>query len=323
LSFADQLVAFDMAGTVIAGPPRNVLVQVDHCPPVVEVARAYGWNPLPLSVKEARPFAMAVSPLPKPQPTQAPARKTPPYLEVSNLEVDYGATTVLAGLSLAVYPGEIAVLMGRNGVGKSTLLRCIIGLLRPRRGSVRVAGRLTTGRSVAAISRELACLPQESDSLLFADSVAEELRVTLRNHEQSEHGQVDELLGRLGLRKLAERYPRDLSVGERQRVALGALTVTRPGGLLLDEPTRGLDYAAKADLAGLLRQWRDAGAAILLVTHDVEFVATVADRVLVLGRSGLIAQGTPQAVLGSSPLFAPQVARLFPGSGWLTVADVL
>ncbi|NNJ09887.1 energy-coupling factor ABC transporter ATP-binding protein [Chloroflexales bacterium ZM16-3] len=323
LPFADQVIALDDIGGAISGPPRAVLSQVTDSPPVVMVGRAYGWEPLPLSVKEARRFASAVAPTPRPAPPVAPPRSDPAYLEVVGLEAGYGSAPVLTDISLTIWPGEIAVLMGRNGVGKSTLLRCIVGLLRPRRGSVRIAGRSALGRPVAAISREMACLPQESDSLLFADSVADELRSTLHNHGQAEHGQVAELLGQLGMSAMAERYPRDLSVGERQRVALGAITVTRPGGLLLDEPTRGLDYAAKAGLAALLRQWRNAGAAILLVTHDVEFVATVADRVLVLGRGGLVAQGTPQAVLSSSPLFAPQVARLFPGSGWLTAEDAL
>ena len=323
LPFADQVIALDAAGGAITGLPRTVLAQVRDCPPVVAVARAYGWNPLPLSVKEARPFAAAIVPVRRDTPPADVVRSDLPYLEVTDLEAGYGTAPVLTGVSLAVWPGEIAVLMGRNGVGKSTLLRCIVGLLRQRRGNVRVAGRTTTGRSVAAICQEIACLPQESDSLLFAESVAEELRVTLRNHGQPEVGQVDDLLGRLGLAAMAGRYPRDLSVGERQRVALGAITVTRPGGLLLDEPTRGLDYGAKADLAALLHQWRDAGTAILLITHDVEFVATVADRVLMLGRGGLVAQGRPQTVLSTSPLFAPQVARIFPGSGWLTAADAL
>lgn len=174
------------------------------------------------------------------------------------------------------------------------------------------------------ISRQLACLPQDPDSMLFAETVADELRTTLRNHRQPPDAPiVAETLAHLGLSGHAERYPRDLSVGERQRVALGAVTVMQPGGVLLDEPTRGLDYQAKAALAGLLRRWRDAGTAMLLVTHDVEFAAEVADRVIILGRDGVVAEGSPQAVLSDSPLFAPQVARLFPGTGWLTPQDVV
>jgi energy-coupling factor transport system ATP-binding protein len=114
-----------------------------------------------------------------------------------------------------------------------------------------------------------------------------------------------------------------LSVGEQQRVALAAVTVTRPGALLLDEPTRGLDYRAKQQLVELLRRWRDDGMAILLVTHDVELAALAANRVVLLSQGEVIANGSPAEVLGSSPLFAPQVARLFPETGWLTVEEVL
>jgi energy-coupling factor transport system ATP-binding protein len=99
--------------------------------------------------------------------------------------------------------------------------------------------------------------------------------------------------------------------------------VTQPGALLLDEPTRGLDYQAKELLVDLLTRWRNEGMAILLVTHDVELAALVADRVLLLSQGEIIASGTPSKVLGTSPLFAPQVARLFPSTGWLTVKDVL
>jgi energy-coupling factor transport system ATP-binding protein len=106
-------------------------------------------------------------------------------------------------------------------------------------------------------------------------------------------------------------------------VALGAITVTQPGALLLDEPTRGLDYQAKKDLIRLLRKWRESGMAILLVTHDVELAASVADRVALMDQGEIIMRGDPGLVLGSSPLFAPQVARLFPGTGWLTPEDVL
>jgi len=93
--------------------------------------------------------------------------------------------------------------------------------------------------------------------------------------------------------------------------------------LLLDEPTRGLDYDAKAQLATLLQEWRNDGVAILLVTHDVELAALLADRVVLMSQGEIMAQGAPGEVLGTSPLFAPQVARLFPGTQWLTVADVL
>jgi energy-coupling factor transport system ATP-binding protein len=156
--------------------------------------------------------------------------------------------------------------------------------------------------------------------------VAEELQITLTNHGlglDSAPVAPETLLVRLGLADLASAYPRDLSVGEQQRVALAAVTVTRPGALLLDEPTRGLDYQAKAALVQLLKQWQAEGTAILLVTHDVELAAAAAGRVVLLSQGEVIANGPPGQVLAGSPLFAPQVARLFPNTGWLTVADVV
>jgi energy-coupling factor transport system ATP-binding protein len=218
-------------------------------------------------------------------------------------------------------------MMGRNGSGKSTLLRCIVGLLRATRGEIAVRGRATAGRDVADICRDLAYLPQNPDDLLFAESVEQELETTLQNHGLLSNGKGAErltaLLSELGLLEHAHAYPRDLSVGQRQRVALGAVMITEPELLLLDEPTRGLDAVAKQGLAGLWKRWRDAGKGILLVTHDVELAAQVADRVVFVSDGEIIASGPAIEVMGASPLFSPQIARLFPGRGWLTVADAL
>jgi energy-coupling factor transport system ATP-binding protein len=128
---------------------------------------------------------------------------------------------------------------------------------------------------------------------------------------------------RLGIADKAARYPRDLSTGERQRVALGSVMVTHPGALLLDEPTRGLDYAAKQTLLKLLKSWREEGMAILMVTHDVELAVQAADRIILLENGLVTASGVPSEVLAKDSTFAPQVAKIFPGRGWLTVNDVV
>ena len=246
-------------------------------------------------------------------------------LVVRTLCFSYDGTPALRGVTLTVGEGELVVLMGRNGSGKTTLLKCIVGLLRPQQGEIRLAGEPLAGRETADVCQGVGYLPQEPDALLFADTVADELQVTLRNHGLVDHPPLapTALLERLGLSDLAGSYPRDLSVGQRQRVALGAVTVTRPRLLLLDEPTRGMDYAAKRDLVRLLREWQAEGAGILLVTHDVEWAAQAADRVVMLRQGQVVADGSPSDVLAGSPLFAPQIARLFPGTGWLTVEDVV
>jgi energy-coupling factor transporter ATP-binding protein EcfA2 len=337
LPFTDHLVYLSETGTVVAsGPPRDVLQDVELVPPLVTLGRALDWDPLPLTVKEGRRFSRTIAsqrtgPGDQRQGTgrssdqQSMQLDVEPYLQTRGVEVGYNGRPVLRGVDLDVRSGEIVVLMGRNGSGKTTLLKCIVGLLRPPRGRVKVAGQQVADREVAEICRQVGYLPQDPNDLLFADTVLDELYITLRNHRLGADPPIDPqaLLEQLGLGDKENAYPRDLSAGERQRVALGAITVTRPGALLLDEPTRGLDYAGKHALVGLLRGWCGDGMAVLLVTHDVELAAAAADRVVLMSQGEIIASGDPAQILGASPLFAPQVARLFPDTGWLTPEDAL
>ncbi|HQY93066.1 energy-coupling factor transporter ATPase [Caldilinea sp.] len=338
LPFVDSVIYLPDAGAGNASPvifddPRTVMQHIDLTPPLVSVSKALGWQPLPLTIKEGLRFSrpwladhrkLADAP---PRHRRLIARSGAPYVEARGVQVRYGRQEVLRGVDLALWPGEIVVMMGRNGAGKTTLLRSLVGLLRPQAGSIRVNGKDIASREVADICQQVGYLPQDPNTLLFAESVREELLVTLRNHGISQspnlQSSVSSLLSRLGLTDKADAYPRDLSVGERQRVALATITVTRPGALLLDEPTRGLDYGAKRELERLLHEWRDDGMAILVVTHDVELAAAIADRVVLMSQGEVIAEGAPAEVMATSPLFAPQIAKLFPETGWLTAEDVI
>lgn len=355
LPFVDRVVYLpDDGGPILLDEPRRVLAQIPLGPPLVQLGKALEWRPLPLTIKEGLRFSRAwlqahpeaagrAAKAPAPalaSPAAGPAGRTgrrgAPYLQASGVSVAYGGRTVVRNVHFAAWPGEIVALMGRNGAGKTTLVKTLVGLVQPQGGAVSVAGQPAAGRSVADICREVGYLPQDPNTLLFAETVHDELLATLRNHglaakvggewqvaAGARAADPQELLRRLRLYGKAQAYPRDLSVGERQRVALAAVTVTLPGALLLDEPTRGLDYLAKQELVALLRQWRGDGMAIVLVTHDVELAAALADRVVLMSQGEVIADGPPAEVLGASPLFAPQVARLFPNMGWLTAEDVV
>ncbi|MCL4828931.1 MAG: ATP-binding cassette domain-containing protein [Caldilinea sp.] len=363
LPYVDSIIHLpDDGGPIIFDDARSVMKQVDLAPPLVSIGKAFGWQPLPLSIKEGLRFSrswLAEHRQPgdeQPRHRRLFARSDAPYVRARGVRVRHRDQEVLRGVDLDLWPGEIVVLMGRNGAGKTTLLRSLVGLVRPHAGDIRIDGKPNAGRDVADICRQVGYLPQDPNTLLFAESVGEELAVTLRNHgmevgdwrleiegekrregenlqspisnhqspiTQSLNHSIPSLLRRLGLFDKANAYPRDLSVGERQRVALAAITVTRPGALLLDEPTRGLDYAAKRELERLLHEWRDDGMAILVVTHDVELAAAIADRIILMSQGEIIAEGEPAEVMATSPLFAPQIAKLFPETGWLTADDAL
>ena len=333
LPYVDQILYIpDDGDAPVLDDPRVILAHTDLVPPLVSLAKRLDWQPLPLTIKEAMRFSRSYEGAVHPSPADGDGCRQAgePYLQVRNLSAGYGGSNVLRDVDLDVARGETVVVMGRNGSGKTTLLKALVGLVKPAHGHIQVAGETISGRDTADICRSVAYLPQDPDALLFADTVADELAITLRNHgmetphlnDTNASGEAV-LLDRLGIAQYAHSYPRDLSAGERQRAALAAITVTQPVALLLDEPTRGLDYLAKKSLVDLLHAWRAHGMAIVVVTHDVEFAAELADRVVLLSQGEVIAEGKPAEVLSASPLFAPQVAKLFPNSDWLTVSDAL
>ena len=345
LPFADWMVHLSsgLPGG-LEGTPAQILEQIDLQPPVVRLAKALDWRPLPLTVDEARKFTdnnlYFESPPPRPPGMKQPSETSltfsashlpQPFIQVKHLDVHYGKQRAVHGVDFELFPGEILALMGPNGAGKTTLLRAICGLIAPSHGSINVAGKDISGWEVADICKSVGYLPQDPNTLLFADRVDEELMITLQNHKGkmdqaardiAEH-EVTRLLLRLGLSEVSGVYPRDLSVGQRQRVALGAIAITHPGALLLDEPTRGLDYTAKQTLVEILHTWRDESMAILVVTHDVELAAQLADRVAILQDGQIVSIGEPAQVMRLYSTFTPQIAQLFPQSPWLTPDDVL
>jgi len=224
---------------------------------------------------------------------------SPPRLSVKGLAAGYDLRPVLSDVCLDVHPGEIVALVGRNGSGKTTLLRSLMGLLPPRTGEVWLDGVRIDGRKVAEVARRMAYVPQWPGTLLFADSVRDELTLTLRHHGLDQNPPLlpEELLSELGLDKVAGRYPRDLSAGERQRAAIAAVIVTKPDLLLLDEPTLGMDASTQESLGGLLHRLRKDGMSVLIATHDQSFAHRFSDRVAGLEGGRIIGEVS----LGESP----------------------
>lgn len=337
VGYADRMLYVPGPGQpALLGAPRAVLAQMEGVPPVVALGKALGWEPLPLNVEEAQQFLagqgpggigagmVPLSPVPCPLPAvpSAPAEPGAPAVQVAEVSFSYNGSPALHGVSLEVRYGEIVALLGANGAGKTTLLRHLVGLLRPQEGVVELAGLDTRRVKLARLIEHVGYVPQNPDMLLFADTVGDELEFTLRERglPAGDYGDLPRLLG---LEAHLGRYPRDLSVGERQRVALAAVLVAGPEVLLLDEPTRGLDYGQKEALEGFLRLQRDRGRAVVVATHDVELAARCADRVVILDKGSVLADGPAGAVMVAYPAFASQVSRLYGDPRYRSVEDVL
>ncbi|MHC3388435.1 ABC transporter ATP-binding protein [Streptomyces lavendulocolor] len=372
VQYADRVALLPSPGApVVVGPPAEVMAVSPVHPPVVALGRLAGWDPLPLSVRDARRRAGGLrdrlagrTPPPGPATAPAPAAPasaasasaapwsgprgagaarsgvravlerlarggaTPPapaaapaVAEARGLSVRRGRVEALRDVDLVVRAGETVALMGRNGAGKSTLLGTLVGLVEPASGSVLAGGRVPHRTPPRELVRHVGLVPQEPRDLLYADTVAAECAAADADAGAAP-GACRALVSELLPGVADDTHPRDLSEGQRLALALAVVLTARPPLLLLDEPTRGLDYAAKARLAGVLRGLAAEGHAIVMATHDVELAAELAHRVVILADGEVVADGPTHEVVVSSPAFAPQVAKVLAPQPWLTVPQV-
>ncbi|WP_299447143.1 ABC transporter ATP-binding protein [uncultured Phycicoccus sp.] len=331
LHHADRVVHVAPGGTVHAGLPAEVMRTSDIASPVVELGRWAGWSPLPLSVRDARraagPLRAHLRPDANRPVPRATAAGAAPVLRARSAVVRHpGDVLAVAGVDLELRPGQVTALMGRNGSGKSSLLWVLQGSGRLAAGTVEVTGADGAPVDPAALApgprrRRVGLVPQTATDLLYLDTVAGECAQADKESGAPE-GTCARTLARLAPGIPGPRHPRDLSEGQRLALVLAVQLTADPPVLLLDEPTRGLDPSAKATLAATLRDLAARGRSVVVSTHDVEFVAECADRVVVLATGEVVADGTTADVVVSSPAFAPQVAKVLAPGPWLTVADV-
>jgi energy-coupling factor transport system ATP-binding protein len=314
LAAADRVIAMAASAIAFDGPPDSFLTWAQGADQALETPAAKlfslaGIEPLPVGVRDARRALTSrrqqpVSPPKKlreegVRPTSAIAvRARDLWVELVQREIP---RDVLRGIDLTVNGGERVALMGRNGAGKSTLLRTAAGLQDPVRGKIETPG-------------DIALLTQNPGDYLVRERVGDEL--------PGDAGLA--ALRLLGLEHAIDADPRDLSGGERQRLALAIALAGRmdgdalPGLVALDEPTRGMDRARKDDLVGLIGDLAERGAGLLVATHDVEFAAAFAERVVLLGDGVVIADGPAPEVLSGGWYFATEVARVLDLPGVIT-----
>lgn len=226
----------------------------------------------------------------------------------------------LKGTSIAIGDGQFVAVMGQNGAGKTTLVKHFNGLLKPTRGRVLIDGVDTTKVSVASLSRNVGFVFQNPDHQLFSETVEEEIAFALRNFgfkKNAVEKRTTWALNLLSLTEYRKTSPFMLSGGERKRVALASVLAWNPKILILDEPTIGQDYKQKEKLRQFIMQMTTQEKTVIIVTHDVEFVAECKPRVLLMREGKIVADGeaakilTDQEVLTQASIVPPQTTQIF------------
>lgn len=331
VQYADRVLYLPALGQPpILDTPRAVMRTLPLVPPLIELGRRLGWQPLPLTIKEgraqAREIGEQIGKSANGRSGEAASRQAAaaPVVAVRGVHYAYDGQAALRGVSLEAAAGEFVALMGRNGSGKSTLLKQLVGLQKPDRGQIFITGLDTRRAALEDIIRVVGYVPQQPAALLFQETVADELMFTRRSHRLPADPVADRrLLARLGLIAVADRNPRDLSGGEQQRTSLAAILAADPQIILLDEPTRGLDYEQKHRLAELLLALKHEGRTIIMATHDVELAAACADRVVLMAEGQIVVDGPARQVMSDSQVFSTQINKLFRDPRFLVVEDVL
>ncbi len=326
VQYADSIVVLDGDGTARFGPPATLLVDAPVAPPVVELGRLAGWDPLALNVRDARRLAAPLRD--RLADRQVPPRRGvptgtvgEPVLRANGVVVTYGELVAVAGVDLDLAAGEVTALMGRNGSGKSSLLWALQGSGSRDAGRVEITGAGPQHADALTTRHSVSLVPQTPADLLYLETVGSECAQADRE-SSAPAGTTRALLDRFAPGIDDRQHPRDLSEGQKLALVLAIQLAPTPTIVLLDEPTRGLDYAAKAQLAEVIAGLAAQGRSVLVATHDVEFVARVAHRVVIMAEGGIVADGPSTEIVVASPAFAPQVAKILRPTPYLTVDQV-
>ncbi|HON43647.1 MAG TPA: energy-coupling factor transporter ATPase [Bacillota bacterium] len=329
LNLADRVFVMRRGAFVLSGAPREVFGRVEELrqagvrvPQIVEFGTLIGAAETPFTIEEAisaiTPSSAGVGEVAapacdrtKPDLAAAPeagrAAQADPVVQAVDVEFTYpGGARALDGVNLAVGRGDFVAIVGQNGAGKTTLTRHFNGLLRPSSGDIRVLGRSAQGVPTIELCRHVGYVFQNPDEQLFCTSVQEELKFGPTNIGADPHvtsQRVEEILGDIGLTKYREVWPKYLTKGERQRLALASVVAMDPDVLIVDEPTTGLDWVESLQILDYLERLRDEHKkTIIIVTHDMNIVSLYARRVVVMARGRVVGDGTPREIFSQPDL---------------------
>jgi len=328
LQYADRLIVLDEGMIALDGKVRDIMNNYYKeltrigigVPPLIRLVqelkdRGISIDGIPLTVKEGRAMLDATFHNISGQCTHSTMGDGGrPVIETKRLWYAYpGGLTALKDVSITIDEGEFLAIIGRNASGKTTLVKHFNRLLTPTKGMVRVDGTDTRETTTAELAKRVGFIFQNPNDHLFADTVEDEIAFTLKNLGFDDNEikiRVDEMLQQFNISEYRHQYPRSLSGGEKQRVALASVLATQPKVIILDEPTRGMEYHLKSQLMHFLNEYRQQGNSVILVSHDVEMVAEYTDRIVLLSEGKVVVDGEKHQVLSQALLFSPQINRL-------------
>lgn len=327
IQFADRIMRIGDRGDVSIGTPGEILAHSPIAPPIVNLSKALKLPEISLSVREIRRrtelIRNVLQDIPLPQP--AADNNGEVLLSLRKVSVAYGDKYALTNISFDIRRGEVVALMGRNGAGKSSLLKSAVGQSPIISGEVLISGKDPKNMDGKALIKHVGYVPQEPGDLLYGESVKDECLLADKDNGVA-IGTTLAIYENLMEIPNINAHPRDLSEGQRLGLALSVILSANPDLIILDEPTRGLDYVAKSKLVKILQNLVMDSAqnrSVVIATHDVELVAEVAAKVIFLAEGEIVANGPTRDVLTASPAFAPQVTKVLAPAQWLTVAEVV
>ena len=317
LEFLDSIVIVHKDGSVLKRPASIAFQELRIQPAIIALGKKMGWDPIETKLSKAQErwkiSANELQVIVKPRQQSEPVSDRKIIASAKNISVTFGSVRAVSQLNLALESSQITAIMGKNGSGKSSALWALQGS-KPGQtasisGQVLIGGldpaQLNAGDRLGCV----AMVPQKASDLLFLNTLGKELAES-DSFSQSQQGTTaktfENLMGRID----PAIHPRDLSNGQQIALVLASQLTKDAPLILLDEPTQGLDYSAKHQLAEVLAGLKQAGKAIVIASHDVEFVAEVCDRVLILDKGVVIAEGTPEDLFLPGTEHATQIAEI-------------
>jgi cobalt transport protein ATP-binding subunit len=338
--YADRIIVFDQGEVRSDGTPVEILSREDTrllgvgIPRILSLAKLLKYKkrfpPYPLSAEQFYQALISDLPRKKEKITKKVTSEVKelsgehhhkPLIELRNVYFDYpGNVQALKSVDLTIHQGDFIAIMGENGAGKTTLVKHFNGLLRPKKGDVFFDGINISEKSVAQLARRIGLVFQNPDDQLFEETVEKEISFALHNFGMNEsfiEKRVNWALNLLDIDQYKEKSPFALSGGERKRVALASVLAWDPDVLVLDEPTIGQDYGQKERLRHFLMQLRTQGKTVIIVTHDVEFVAESQPRIILMAGGRVVTEGTTKEIMTNPEALElcsvaqPEITRLF------------